>query len=74
MSDVFFRNDCPFLLCLAEGQHAHPVCSECNSINFGNMNCDNCKVKRPKYDEQLRKQWPDWLAREPSPPHDNPQP
>lgn len=43
MSDVTFDGACPFLTCLEEGPHSHPVCPDCGAVRWGNLFCPTCR-------------------------------
>lgn len=56
-----FDGPCPFLTCLAQGPHTHPICPECGSVRYGNMFCPECwrqmesgGVGRAEMDQYLR--------------------
>ena len=38
---------CPFLLCLIQVPHEHPICPECDAVRFGNMYCETCRREGP---------------------------
>lgn len=34
---------CPFLTCLIDGPHDHPICPNCGAVRYGNpFNCATC--------------------------------
>jgi hypothetical protein len=41
---MWFDGPCPFLLCLEEGGHSHPICPECEAIRYGNISCKSCRA------------------------------
>ncbi|HEX3058077.1 MAG TPA: hypothetical protein VHP62_01875 [Usitatibacter sp.] len=53
MKTVSFDGACPFLLCVTQEPHEHPVCETCNAMNFGNLSCDDCRRWRPAYEKQV---------------------
>lgn len=40
---MHFDGPCPFLLCLAEVAHDHPICPRCGAVGYGNISCDECR-------------------------------
>ena len=40
---VHFDGSCPFLLCLADCPHDHPICPKCGDVGYGNICCDKCR-------------------------------
>jgi hypothetical protein len=37
---------CPFLACLIDAPHEHPICPECGAVRYGNMSCQTCRDLR----------------------------
>jgi hypothetical protein len=54
---VYFAGQCPFLTCPEPGRHTHPICSECETVNYGNMRCLTCKTMRPSYNQHVAEGW-----------------
>ena len=40
---IHFDGPCPFLLCLADCPHDHPVCPVCGAVAYGNIFCEECR-------------------------------
>jgi uncharacterized OB-fold protein len=38
-----FDGPCPFLSCVEDGPHEHPVCEKCGAVRYGNMFCERCR-------------------------------
>lgn len=54
---MYFSGQCPFLVCPVVEPHTHPVCPTCNTVNYGNIACVDCRSLRPQYDAWLAEQW-----------------
>lgn len=54
---IRFDGACPFILCLELDRHEHPVCEVCETVNYGNMQCDDCRALRPDYDAKVIARW-----------------
>lgn len=44
---LWLDGPCPMLLCLNTGRHAHPICPECEAVDYGNLFCATCRRFRP---------------------------
>ncbi len=53
---IRFDGPCPFLFCLEEGVHHHPVCPDCDAVNWGNLFCGTCQRNASEYRERLLEQ------------------
>lgn len=40
---TLFDGPCPLIFCRESGEHTHPVCESCGSVEFGNLFCTECK-------------------------------
>ena len=40
---MHFDGSCPFLLCLADCPHDHPICPKCGAVGYGNICCEECR-------------------------------
>jgi hypothetical protein len=40
---VHFDGPCPFLMCLENEPHDHPVCQDCGAVCWGNQSCATCR-------------------------------
>jgi len=50
---MHFDGPCPFLLCLEEGPHDHPICPDCGAVRYGNMFCETCQAHYAERQEEL---------------------
>ncbi len=42
--EIFFEGACPFLTCLEQGAHSHPICPDCGAVKYGNpFFCPTCR-------------------------------
>lgn len=64
MSRLDVKPGCVFLTCPFSGDHSHPVCDECGTVNYANPRCQTCRTLRPAYDARIAQGWEDH-----SPPH-----
>ena len=57
--EIQFDGLCPFLTCLEEGPHSHPVCPTCGAVRYGNICCPECRSHEPErraeMDQTIRK-------------------
>ena len=37
---------CPYLTCVVDGPHLHPICPECQTIRYGSWSCATCRAMR----------------------------
>jgi hypothetical protein len=52
-ASIHFEGPCPFLLCLDQDAHDHPVCEDCRTCNYGSFDCSTCRTKGPAYRQGL---------------------
>lgn len=57
---MYFDGSCPFLLCIEQEPHTHPICPLCGAVKFGNVCCETC---RKNWEKELQKYW-DQLKKE----------
>jgi hypothetical protein len=50
---IRFEGSCPFLLCLEQDAHNHPVCEDCDTVNYGSLDCSTCRAKGGPYRRDL---------------------
>lgn len=43
VKQMHFDGPCPFLLCLADCPHDHPICRVCGAVGYGNLFCEECR-------------------------------
>lgn len=47
--EIFFAGPCPFLTCLKQGPHSHPICPDCGAVKYGNpFFCPTCRKNLEK--------------------------
>ena len=57
---VFFDGGtCPYPICTRMDRHAHPICSECGTVNYENAACLTCRTMEPVYRNGLITIWRD---------------
>jgi hypothetical protein len=63
-SFMSFDGPCPFPLCLDLAPHEHPICTECDAVNFSNLQCETCRVLgRLEHEAQIAR-WHDRRRRQ----------
>lgn len=50
---MHFDGPCPFLLCLEDGPHDHPICPDCGAVRYGNMYCPTCRAYYQEHREEI---------------------
>ena len=50
---MHFDGPCPFLFCLEDRAHTHPICPSCGAVRYGNPFCAECQRHEGELREEL---------------------
>jgi hypothetical protein len=50
---IHFDGPCPFLTCLEEGPHDHPICPDCGAVRYGNLYCPTSRAYYQEHREEI---------------------